>query len=919
MTSRSAWSDFISRLVAYMLPVTYFLVTVSFYLRTYDSAQVKITLAQVGCSLTAVLWVVQLILEKRAPFRREDLVLAAPFIAVLASGLFSWAHSCFPGGSADEGLRRALYSFMGFIAFSEFRGLDRQRRLMRWLLAAFAVVVFYGFVQYLDTRLFPPGAGMGVDPFIWRQAFGARVFSSFGNPNFYGNFLVIITPILLTLYLKEGGRAFRPYLLLPLLAAVVVLGDKLWMGLFGGIDGAYRMEASIVLVALALGAAALIWWKMPSGKAAGMLLFFGVMFVTLYATETKGAWVGFVGAIVGSAILAGLYLMGAGGRRVTRRLLVAAAVTGVLGMGVVGYYARQRIQSVSFRVFTWISTWEMIRVHPVIGTGIGTFKWSYPAYRRPEIILLEGKSNTETDHAEEEYLEIWSDEGIIGIGLFLWMVLTVSTAGLKTLGALTAGRVAPEESDRDRVYALAAYLGAWWAALLHWCMDVSVRFVSSGVYSLLLPSLVAGLSRPEGLEPRQDAPSPLDRSVRTTAALFWTAIFFALPRYYNSPLLPQIWPALAMGAALWVLGELLEVRLSPPAPEIPLPSLKESHPSLLQAAAAASLLVGWGWAFTVFQGYFKADLDHNVAIFFSKGGVWAKGPEFDKLAASIPPEMQEEYARVGGALEHYQEVVRQNPAFPMAGYFIGNVFSDWGSVFYAHSQEARSQGRTTEADMLLASARGAWDKSLAAYDKVKAFAPNYVQTHHQVGTLYMKRMEMENALGHPDEARKDGDLALKNLGLYRTLDPVFPQNFYRIAQVLVSRGDYDGAEAAYRDALTYNSDNVVHRVYHDRNEETYVALGRLLMEEMDKSPHRKAPSDLSNPLFFRAVEAFEAALKEGDALGDSADPRFAQDAHKGLGLLYLRAGDKARASDHWKQVMAANPRDPDLLRVTGRK
>jgi hypothetical protein len=46
--------------------------------------------------------------------------------------------------------------------------------------------------------------------------------------------------------------------------------------------------------------------------------------------------------------------------------------------------------------------------------------------------------------------------------------------------------------------------------------------------------------------------------------------------------------------------------------------------------------------------------------------------------------------------------------------------------------------------------------------------------------------------------------------------------------------------------------------------------------------------------------------------------RFALDAHKGLGVLYLRAGDRARASEHWGAVAAINPQDADLRRVTGR-
>lgn len=49
----SSWGEFCSRVIGWLLPVTYFLVTISFYLKTYDSAQIKITLTQVGCGTVA--------------------------------------------------------------------------------------------------------------------------------------------------------------------------------------------------------------------------------------------------------------------------------------------------------------------------------------------------------------------------------------------------------------------------------------------------------------------------------------------------------------------------------------------------------------------------------------------------------------------------------------------------------------------------------------------------------------------------------------------------------------------------------------------------------------------------------------------------------------------------------------------------
>src|ERR1035438_2495405 len=119
-------------------------------------------------------------------------------------------------------------------------------------------------------------------------------------------------------------------------------------------------------------------------------------------------------------------------RRATIVMLIFSAVS-------VGVYSRLRMQSIRFRVATWVSTWEMALMHPIWGNGIGSFRIIYPAVRRPQIFHIEGKHNTETDHSENEYWEVLQDEGLIGFGIFLWMIATFSTLGLRALGRFTEG------------------------------------------------------------------------------------------------------------------------------------------------------------------------------------------------------------------------------------------------------------------------------------------------------------------------------------------------------------------------------------------------------------------------------------------------------------------------------------------------
>ncbi len=916
-----------SRLVAHLLPVTYFLVTISFYLRTYDSAQIKITITQIGCSFIICLWMAQLVFEKRWPFQKKDLIFVAPFLAFLASGVVSFMQSSFMPGSVDEFIRRVLYSFMGIIVILEFRGWDRHRRLLRWLLAAFGVVVFYGFIQYFDTRLFPKGSEISVDPFLWRHAFGMRPFSTFGNPNFFGNFLVIITPIILAIYLRSQGKLNRPYLLIVLISLVVVLTDKLFIGYFGGVDASSRLWIQIGLLVNISACVFLVWFKSPSASASGMLLFWGAMFLNLYATETKGAWLGFLGSLTGVTLLAGFFLVRRPGKKVSAGLIGVVALTLLIGVGVVGYYASQRMQSVSFRTFTWIATWEMIRKQPLLGTGIGSFKWGYPAYRRPEIILLEAKSNTETDHAEDEYLEVWYDEGLIGFGLFLWLIVSVSVLGVMALIRLTKQETRGPPDNQpiqhvEKVYSLVAYLGAWWGALLHWFVDVSVRFVSSGIYSMLLPGMVVSLVRNDNMPFRQDHVTKTDPWIRACVPVFWFIVLLLL----------NISPVISFfsGVGLWLLGELLELRLTPEsdaAESSPLPRADQTAKlysfkhfiseichspfRLLFSMAFFALFV---YGFQIFHGFFKADVMHNKGIFFSRQQVWQKSSEFNDKVKEFSPDIQEDYEKIGGALEHYEKVIELNPFFPMAKYFIGNVKNDWGSRVLASAFQYKQKGDTQKALQEKQRAEKIWKESLSVYSDLKNFAPNYVQVHHQTALVCLKLGDMEMKWGNLAKRDEYWDEALKYFDLYHQLDPVFPPNYYRKAYVHLMRDDFEKAEQEYLGALEYNMDNVVNRRYHNRNMETYTNLGQVILRQINKT-HDKPGVLLSNETneFKKAERYLMAAQVQAEkAYGRQG---CADKALKSLASLYNSAGMRPAALEIWKKLRLLKPDDPDVRRV----
>jgi len=80
--------------------------------------------------------------------------------------------------------------------------------------------------------------------------------------------------------------------------------------------------------------------------------------------------------------------------------------------------------SINTRLLIWKTTFEMIKDRPILGSGIGTFKMNYLNYQaeflksNPYYIKYSGKAG----EAHNEYLQMWAEIGIIGLGTFLLII-----------------------------------------------------------------------------------------------------------------------------------------------------------------------------------------------------------------------------------------------------------------------------------------------------------------------------------------------------------------------------------------------------------------------------------------------------------------------------------------------------------------
>jgi putative inorganic carbon (HCO3(-)) transporter len=410
----------LQNIVAYGVVALYFFIAVFFYLGTYDSAQIKITVFHVGGLFVIMSWLLLKLEEGNLLFLKKNFIYILPLLLFLCSGVISFACSPFKLASLNDFIKRFIYCGIVFVLIDQFSKDEKIFKLKNWLLAATVVVCFYGIVQVLDYYVMP-----GFDPFMWRQAFGNRIMSTFGNPNFFGDFLIVLSPIVLALCMYKKN----------------VFLFFLWL----------------------------------------------IIVFCIYNTVSKGAWLGFaVGIFVFSVAYVFIFLR----NKLNKKIIIIASISLLLVTSIIsfGIYRKtlERTDSASFRVFTWLSTWEMINTHPFLGTGMGTFYVTYPAWRRPQIFFIEGKHNTESDHPENEYLEVWYEEGLIGISIFLTLITLIFVTGYKNMIFLRSWK---NVAELPLLYIQLGTIAAFAAQLVHDSVCVSLRFVSSGVMLWLLIGL----------------------------------------------------------------------------------------------------------------------------------------------------------------------------------------------------------------------------------------------------------------------------------------------------------------------------------------------------------------------------------------------------------------------------------------------
>jgi len=305
-------------------------------------------------------------------------------LSLLASLVFSYNKI-----TSLKEVYKYIISILLFSSIISVSGEEKNKVIKCMVLASLIISVFaiyqyfFGFQHILDYI----AKNKITDPFILDYVNVKRVFFPFVTPNVLGGYLAMMIP--LTFTYKN-----RVWLVIPLSLALLLtrsLGGLL--SLFAGLMiYFYCLKTSL---------------RAPKGRSN---LFF----------EKRNLFL-----LMGISVIIGLVFIS----RVTIQ--------------------KQHLQpafSTMMRLNYWKDTWEIIKVSPLTGVGLGNFNLA------------------ESRYAHNSYLQIWAEMGILGVISFFWLVMAVIKKN-KTAALLAANSAFLVHNLVDFTFFLPEVAMIWWVIL----------------------------------------------------------------------------------------------------------------------------------------------------------------------------------------------------------------------------------------------------------------------------------------------------------------------------------------------------------------------------------------------------------------------------------------------------------------------
>jgi len=338
--------------------------------------------------IALMLWGLKIISKEKLSFNHSPLNL--PILSFLSIGVISlfWSNSFMV--SLKELPLFLAGPFLYFIILNNINNEQQINRILNAALLIGSLFGIYGILQY-----------QGIDFSFWRGNVGRQAVAGlFGNVNYFAEYLIAILPLAISLFLVTPFKSNKFKRLL------------LFMGI------------------LAMGGSLMLTYTRGSYLAFGVSLIFMFLLFVIYRgkvfiRENRKIFILILVAIILAAFLfaipnplnkPGTYIS-----KIKARTSIASI---------------QKAFTFGRRMAIWKFTLMMIKDRPLQGSGVGTFKYNDLRYQAE--FFSQGDNRALYPHgiaheAHNEYLQLWAELGIIGLGIFLWIVIGYFYYGLRFL------------------------------------------------------------------------------------------------------------------------------------------------------------------------------------------------------------------------------------------------------------------------------------------------------------------------------------------------------------------------------------------------------------------------------------------------------------------------------------------------------
>jgi putative inorganic carbon (hco3(-)) transporter len=330
--------------------------------------------------LIASAWATKSYLNKKFEIARTPLDI--PILLFLASQIISTIISINPHTSLwgyysrfHGGLMSTIsYITLYYALITHFQGETKAiKNLITAILSSAALISLYGILEHF-----------GIDKNIWVQDVQSRVFSTLGQPNWLSAFLIA---------------------LLPLSLFQVVTSEK---------NNHRLLHAGLSLLILIT----IFFTKSQSGIAAtGVVL---VLFFIITSIQKKKSWL-----LISLIPLIALVLIFKGSSvRQTLSSLNKINPFYSNTLAIITEENKTRIggsDSMSIRRVVWEGAIKLGLQHPLFGTGVETFGYSY-YWVRPAAHNLTSEADFLYNKAHNEYLNFLATTGFVGLATYLFLI-----------------------------------------------------------------------------------------------------------------------------------------------------------------------------------------------------------------------------------------------------------------------------------------------------------------------------------------------------------------------------------------------------------------------------------------------------------------------------------------------------------------